>query len=459
MTAENPQGLESSPSAEISYVVPNSNPTPTPTPPTSPTPTPTPTPTSSPTPTPTQTPTPTPSSTPTPTPTSADDLKITVTDGTPTATPGAKNIYTVVVTNAGASVVTGAAITDVFPTSFTNVTYTAWQSGGALGFTDSGTGNITDTVTMWPGSTITYKAKGILCSSATGTFSNIATVAAPSGTTDSNLANNNAIDSDALKAQPDLNIRLEDGNTATSPGADNTYNIVVTNFGPSDISGCIVKDSFPSIFNGVTFTATQSGGASGFSSSGSGNINNVVTIPAGSKISYKAHGTISTSASGSISNTATVTAPNGAIDPDLSNNSAIDSDTLNAQADLNIRVDDGNTTTSPGAKGTYNIVVTNFGPSDVSGAVVKDSFPGIFNGVTFTTTQSGGASGFISSGSGNINNVVTMPPGSKISYKAHGTISTSASGSLSNTATVTAPSGVSDSKLSNNSATDTDTLQ
>jgi hypothetical protein len=51
-----------------------------------------------------------------------------------------------------------------------------------------------------------------------------------------------------------------------------------------------------------------------------------------------------------------------------------------------------------------------------------------------------------------------MLAGSKITYKATGTISASATGSIANTATVNAPSGVTDPKLANNSATDTDTL-
>jgi len=104
-------------------------------------------------------------------------------------------------------------------------------------------------------------------------------------------------------------------------------------------------------------------------------------------------------------------------------------------------------------------VVTNNGPSDVTGAVVTDNFPAIFTGVTFTATQSGGASGFTASGTGNINDTVTMPAGSVITYIATGTISISATGTLSDTATVTAPIGVTDPNLANNSATDTDTLR
>jgi uncharacterized repeat protein (TIGR01451 family) len=108
---------------------------------------------------------------------------------------------------------------------------------------------------------------------------------------------------------------------------------------------------------------------------------------------------------------------------------------------------------------TYTIVVTNAGLGDVTGAVVTDNFPAIFNDVTYTATQTGGASGFTPSGSGNIRDTVTMPSGSVITYIATGTISSSATGTLSDTVSVTAPSGVTDPKLTNNSATDTDTIR
>jgi len=65
----------------------------------------------------------------------------------------------------------------------------------------------------------------------------------------------------------------------------------------------------------------------------------------------------------------------------------------------------------------YTIVVTNAGPSKVTGAVIRDSIPSAFTGVTYTATQSGGAFGFNASGSGNINNTITMPPGSKITTR------------------------------------------
>jgi uncharacterized repeat protein (TIGR01451 family) len=251
---------------------------------------------------------------------------------------------------------------------------------------------------------------------------------------------------------------VTDNKTTVAAGQTNTYTIVVSNNGPSSVSGASVQDTFPAVFTGVTFTATQSGGASGFSASGTGNINDSVTLPAKSTITYKATGKVSLSASGTLSTTATVTSPSGVTDSNSANNSATDSDTIIYRADLKVTVNDGKSAVVAGSKNTYTITVNNLGPSNVSGAVINDTFPSTFTGVTYTAAQTGGASGFRASGSGNIHDTVTMPAGSKISYKATGTISASATGSISDTATVTAPSGVTDPNLANNSATDTDTL-
>src|SRR5213079_2645678 len=123
-------------------------------------------------------------------------------------------------------------------------------------------------------------------------------------------------------------------------------------------------------------------------------------------------------ATGTLSNTATVTLPNGTTDSNLANNSATDSDTITHQADLKVTVNDGKTSAVAGTKDTYTIVVTNVGPSKVIGALIRDTFPATFTTVTYTATQNGGVTGFTASGTGNINNTLTMPPASFITYKA-----------------------------------------
>ena len=389
------------------------------------------------------------------------DLQITKTDYKTSVVPGTQDTYTVVVTNAGPSAVTGASVVDNFPSTFTNVTYTATATGGATGFSASGSGSsLNQTVNMPVGSTITYLVTGLVSASATGTLSNTASVAAPSGVTDPTPGNNVATDTDTLTPQADLQITKTDYKTSVVPGTQDTYTVVVTNAGPSAVTGASVVDNFPGTFTNVTYTATASGGATGFSASGSGSsLNQTVNMPVGSTITYTVTGLVSATATGTLSNTASVTAPSGVTDPTPGNNVATDTDTITPEADLQITKTDNKTSVVPGTQDTYTVVVTNAGPSAVTGASVVDNFPSTFTNVSYTATATGGATGFSASGSGSsLNQTVNMPVGSTITYTVTGLVSVTAAGTLSNTATVTAPEGVTDPTPGNNVATDTDTL-
>ena len=135
--------------------------------------------------------------------------------------------------------------------------------------------------------------------------------------------------------------------------------------------------------------------------------------------------------------------------------SATDNDTLAApQADLEIATTDnlgGSSITSAtgtavsGQGITYTVMVTNAGPSDADGATIADPLPSSLIGATYTATESGGASGFTTSGSGSIDDAaVNLPAGSTVTYTISATVNPAATGTLSNTATVTPPAGVTD---------------
>ena len=129
----------------------------------------------------------------------------------------------------------------------------------------------------------------------------------------------------------------------------------------------------------------------------SGNISDTVDMTAGATITYTVTGTIASGATGSLANTATCLQRRSI--PTTSNDSATDTDTLTPQADLSISKDDGQTTAIPGDTVTYTIVVTNNGLSDVTGATVSDTFPGILSGVTYSSVTTGTVSGNTASGS------------------------------------------------------------
>ena len=122
-------------------------------------------------------------------------------------------------------------------------------------------------------------------------------------------------------------------------------------------------------------------------------------------------------------------------------------------ADLSITKNDGVATATPGGSVTYTITASNAGPASTTGTVA-DTFPA---SLTCTWTCVGAGGGLCTAaGSGNINDPVTLPAGGSVTYTASCTISAAATGTLSNTATVTGVAG--DPVPANNSATDTDTL-
>jgi uncharacterized repeat protein (TIGR01451 family) len=363
--------------------------------------------------------------------------------------------YTITASNAGPSNATGATVADTFPASLT-CTWTCVGAGGGS-CTASGSGNINNTVNLPSGGSVTYTAICAISASATGTLSNTATVTAPAGVTDPTPANNSATDVDGLGATADLAITKTDGVTSYTPGSSVTYTITASNAGPSNAPGSTVADTFPA---SLTCAWTCVGAVGGTcTASGSGNINGTVNLPAGGSVTYTASCTISAAASGLLTNTATVTAPGSVTDPNPANNSAADSDTFAPQADLGITKTDGVTTVTPGGSLTYTIVVSNAGPSDApGGTIVGDTFPASLT-CTWTCAGAGGGGCGNTSSAGNIGEGINLPAGGSVTYTVLCTVSPTATGTVSNTATVSMmQGGPTDPNPGNNSATDTDTV-
>ncbi len=258
-----------------------------------------------------------------------------------------------------------------------------------------------------------------------------------------------------LPPQADLGVTKTDGQTTAVPGQSLTYTITVSNAGPDAVTGATVSDVLPAALLAPAWTCAASPGSS-CTASGSGSINDTINLLGGGTATYTLAGTIDASATGSLSNTATVAAP-GLTDPNPTDNSATDTDTLTPLANLGITKTDGQAAAVPGTPVTYTIVASNEGPSRANGARVADTVPAEITGATWTCVGAGGGA-CPGNGSGNIDETVNLPVGGSVTYSLTGTINASATGSLGNTATVAAPGGVTDPNLANNSATDTDIL-
>jgi len=362
------------------------------------------------------------------------DLSITKTDGKTTYTPGMDVTYTIVVSNTGPNNVTGAAVSDTFPAKLAAIHWTCAGTGGGS-CTASGNHAINDTIDLPVGATVTYAVTAKAKSSATGNLSNTATVAPPAGITDPDGSNNSATDRDTPVYISDLSITKTDGVDNYTPGGKVTYIIQVSNAGPSNVTGATVRDIFSQKIAGTSWTCTASGGSC--TPSGSGNINNdMINLPAGGTLTYTVVANIRSTAIGPLINTATVAVPAGVTDPDISNNSATDTDTRATSADLGITKAADIPSYVPGDPMTYTIRVSNAGPHDVSGATVTDTFPAevSLNG-QWTCTATGVAT-CTASGSGDINDTIDLPVGETVTYTVDVTVDLAATGNIVNTATV-----------------------
>ena len=125
----------------------------------------------------------------------------------------------------------------------------------------SGSGSIAANIDLGVGGTATFTISAVVSPAATSTLSNTATIAAPSGVTDSFTSNNTATDTDTLNPEADLSITKTDGRTDAQPGDVLTYTIVATNAGPSAVFGAPVVDTLPGGLTAATWTCVASGGA------------------------------------------------------------------------------------------------------------------------------------------------------------------------------------------------------
>jgi hypothetical protein len=104
------------------------------------------------------------------------------------------------------------------------------------------------------------------------------------------------------------------------------------------------------------------------------------------------------------------------------------------------------------------MTVFNAGPSAANGSTVTDTVPSALTGVTWTCTAVAGSSCAAGSGTGSINTTVNLANGGSATFKLTGTVSSNASGTLTNQASVAPPSTTGDPNLANNTATDSDQI-
>ncbi len=314
--------------------------------------------------------------------TPVSDLAVTKTDGVASVSPGSNTTYTVTLANYGPSSADGSTIGDAAVAGLTKSAIGVCTATGGAVCPASGQFTIANleagTVvvpTLPAGGSISFSITANVTATG-GTLTNTFTSAVPSGTLDYNLSNNTSSDTDTVTPVVSLAITKTDGLTSVIPGQTVLYTITVTNSGPNDLVGGKVVDNFPaSVVPGSWYCSAPGYDVCSTSPFGSGDLNETVTIAAGTSIYYQVNATVVASPANPIVNTATVTLPAGPVDNDLTNNSATDSDAIDTTNDfiLTVKTDNPGTSSSTqftipttGSGYNYNVDCNNDGTNEAT---------------------------------------------------------------------------------------------
>ncbi|MHA3789177.1 PKD domain-containing protein [Flavobacterium hauense] len=318
----------------------------------------------------------------------AADLSLTKTVNNPIPVVGTLVTFSVTVSNAGPQSTSGVTVTDLLPAGYTFVSYSS-----TLGSYNAVTG-------LWTVGTIASGASYTLQVTATvnptGSYINTAEVTASSLPDTDSTVNNGAILEDdyataitvptALSADLSLTKTIVGGNTTPLVGSQISFEIVMSNSGPNNVTGVQVTDLLPTGYTYNIFSAT-----SGTYNSGTG-VWNVGSLANGDAETLIVTATVN--ASGNYQNVAEVIA-SSLSDPDSTvNNGVITEDDyasvtavpVQISADLSITKTVGNPTPLVGSGIVFTVVVTNNGPQDATGIQVTDQLPSGYSYIVATTT-------------------------------------------------------------------------
>ena len=397
------------------------------------------------------------SSTDTDSPPSAD-LSITINDGISVWVPGGTTTYTVVVSNGGPLNVTGAVFNDNKPVQVTGWSWSCVPDAGAVCGAGSGgtiTTNIADTANIPSGKKVTYTIVATMTTSVPGNLVNTVTITPPIGTPDPILTNNTATDTD-LGPSADLSVTKTDGVSYYTAGGTLTYTIRVVNNGPQAVVGATIGDSMPSQLTGWSWTCVPDFSSTcNVPASVVSPYTDTVNIPVGQGITYTVVANVAAVPTGTLVNTVSASVPPAFLDLVPANNTATDIDAA-PTADLAVTKTDGVSIYTPGGTVTYTIVVSNYGPVPVTGAVFSDNLAAPITSWIWTCAPDSGATCLVgTSTAAAFADTVGIPTGKKVTYTVVATTST-AGGAIANLAHIEPSVGIPDPILGNNNAVDTD---
>lgn len=311
------------------------------------------------------------------------DLSVTKTHRPDPATAGTELYYDITATNSGPDDATNATVVDTLPPEVTYVTNTLAAPAGCTALGSTVTCQL-GALANGASKTFTIKvavSSGAVVASGPKAITNTVSIN-QLGVGDPNSANNTATDTAIVEDHADLvTSKLCKPDTTINAGEPILCTIFVDNTGPSDARGVVVDDT---ILSSGSFTVTNvvpaiSGATPGCT---------LVPVTGGQQLSCRLGAlaaastsnpgratityTINTTAGQDINNVAV--ARSDTPDPNPNNNRSTVNLTVRSVADLSI-IKTGPATAIAGTNVTYNLSVTNGGPSPAANVVVRDAIP------------------------------------------------------------------------------------
>ncbi|QNK64746.1 DUF11 domain-containing protein [Pedobacter sp. PAMC26386] len=367
--------------------------------------------------------------------------------------------YNLRIVNDGPSNVSGVVIQDFIPSQILTPTWTATVQNGATLSALSGSGNINLTGDIPAGvGIIDIVINGTVDPATVNatSFTNTSTANIPAGNpvTDPDLATNTSSVTTVVNNVAALRVS-KSGPSTINIGDPITYTIVVTNGGAGNITGAMINDIVPSSVTVSTWSIAGTGGAT-VTGTTNGTTNTIATsgdIPAGANpltaLTITIQGIVNTGAAPVFTNTVNVTV--GGV------GSSSVTTAVNQSTDIVVEKS-GTQTVKAGLPISYTIKLSNAGPNDAVGLVLNDIVPSQVQNITWSAV-SNGASTITASLPGNTNTIqltanITKGAANYILVTVNGTIDPATTlTSISNTAAVTLPVGLTDFNSANNSST------
>ncbi len=326
--------------------------------------------------------------------------------------------YTLLVTNNGPSVAQNVQVADG-NASLSNLQFSLdgflwnpWVSPYSIG-------------TIISGASVTIYLQGTVLSSVTGILSNTATVS--STTPDNTLSNNTSTDVSDVTTLADLAVTKVCNTAPVQKNHPIQYTITVHNNGPSDALNVSISDVVdPTYITNAEYSVD--GGATWNAWSSPMGIG---TLAAQATFTMLLRGNVTSSAPNPLINTATVASSTN--DPDPTNNTSTVTSVLNAEADLSI-LKSGPASVVAGNLITYTITVTNNDNNyAATNVVIHDDINTSYISNPYFSTDGGGT---WNPWTGS-HTVTSLDHGVSVSILIRGTVLSSVTTNVPNTATVT----------------------